>query len=74
MLHRCTLHTSHMKYKCTKSRCRHFWDLWLVKVKVTTQCFLLHLPRTVYIMTYFELLNNGAHINCVITFKSKQTS
>ena len=31
---------------------RHFWHLWLVKVKVTIQSFLVHLSRSAYFVTY----------------------
>ena len=57
-------------WKVPKWWCCHFWDLWLVKVKVTIQSFLLHLSRSVYFVTYLST----AYINCVIIFKFNQAS
>ena len=48
----------------------HVWDLWLAKIEVTIQSFLLHLSRSVYFVTYLST----AHINCVIIFKFNQAS
>ena len=69
------LHTSDMKYKYMK-RTEVLMPSLLAfvtcegkKVKVTIQSFLLHLSRSVYFVTILQLLNNGAHINCVIIFK-----
>ena len=39
-------------WKVRKCWCRNFWRLYLVKVKVTIQSFLLHFSRSVYFMIY----------------------
>ena len=39
-------------WKVPKCWCRNFWRLYLVKVKVTIQSFLLHFSRSVYFMIY----------------------
>ena len=61
-------------WKVPKWWCCHLWDLWLMKVKVTIRSFLLHLSKASISWHIFQLLNNGAPINCVIIFKFKQTS
>ena len=54
-----------------KKTCAHFRHLWLVKVKVTLQSFLLHLLRCFYFLYLAFFLNNGVHNNCIIIFKFK---
>ena len=46
------LHASKQK------RCREFWHLWLVKVKVTLQYFLLHLLTSFYFESFSFSSNN----------------
>ena len=39
-----------------QKRCRQFWHFWLLKVKVTLQCFLLHLLTSFYFLTNLFLI------------------
>ena len=60
-------------WKVPKCWCRHFWHLclWLVKVKVIIQSFLLHLSRSVYFVTYLTTLKCSCQL-CRLSLSSNK--